>query len=238
MKYRFSLIIVLLFCSLSIYAQEPDIRILSQDKDNLILEFTPVNWAVKTIEVDGNEVVEWSFYRAEALGNPGGPAIPARTLVFGLPLEGNATVTILETEYSEPLNAPLAPIPFITRVEGHSEPVYSFLENSDWTAANSHPLAALSEPRWFRNQRITNLVFKPLHYNAGQQRVRRYTRIVVDIQFSGSAQSLPLLARADAGEQLYKSLLFNYDQARAWRKSDALPTLLKQRPQFNANQDF
>ncbi|MBD3378126.1 type IX secretion system sortase PorU [candidate division KSB1 bacterium] len=239
MKYRFASIIILFCTSLSLIAQEPDIKILSQDRNNLTLEFTPLNWSSKPIEIDGKEVFEWSFYRAEALGNAGGPAIPARTLVFGIPIDGNATVTVLETDYLDTQNSPLAPVPFITHAKGRSEPVYSLLESTDWTKAANHPLAELSEPRWFRNQRIVNLLLKPLHYHAGQQRVRRYTRLVVHLEFSGSAPSLQSQPpRPHAGEQLYKSLLVNDDQARQWRKSEALPTLAKRQPQISANQDF
>ncbi|MCC7265399.1 MAG: type IX secretion system sortase PorU [Candidatus Latescibacteria bacterium] len=74
--------------------------------------------------------------------------------------------------------------------------------------------ARLSAVGYVRDQRVVGVTFGP--QQLGKDRVSRYDQVEVVVHFGGSGVSSPV--RPDRwGEELYQSLLVNYEQARGWR---------------------
>lgn len=75
--------------------------------------------------------------------------------------------------------------------------------------------ARLSEVGYVRDQRVVGLVFGP--QQLGTDRVGLYDQVEVVVHFGGTGTSSGV--RPDRwGEELYQSLLVNYQQARPWRR--------------------
>ena len=156
----------------------------------------------------------------------GSPQTPVRILTLGVPFNGNATVNIVDSQFESIRNVDLLPVPEISRGKtGYDE---SFRPDEKvYQSYSFFPLQILeiNEPTVFRSQRIVRLVFKPLQFLPAQNLVRKYTRVVVQVHFTGSAnaQQRPVIGK---DEEWYQNLLLNYSQARTWRQLTA-PRLQK-----------
>lgn len=201
------------------YSKNEDIRILSSSADQLTFEFIPQNWQIRTKNIDGKRFVSFTFLHSTVAAKTGSPQIPARVLTLGVPFNGNATANIVDSQFETVRNVDLLPVPEISRGEtGYNE---SFRpDDKVYQSPGFFPLQILEtdEPTIFRSQRIVRLVLKPLQFLPGQNLVRKYTRVVVQVHFTGSAgtQQRPVVGK---DEEWYQDLLLNYNQARTWRQA-------------------
>ncbi len=117
-----------------------------------------------------------------------------RACLVGLPLEGAPRLEIVEARLARQVAI---------------DP-----EEERWAAASGP--AYLSEPGFVRDQRVVSAVFAP--QRLGENTVALYDRVVVDVHFGGSLAGG--LRRPDRwGEEFYRDLLVNYEQAKHWRQA-------------------
>jgi hypothetical protein len=85
------------------------------------------------------------------------------------------------------------------------------------------PLARLEGVSWMRDQRVAAILVRPVAYDARTKAVRWFSEIEIEVSFDPAREAVaPLAAAAGNGdpfESLYRGLLANYEQGRAWRRT-------------------
>ncbi len=120
-----------------------------------------------------------------------------RSVLVGLPLEGEVGLQIIEAQVAEQLEAEevLDEVGEDLRLDGP---------------------AFLGQPGFVRDQRVVQLVFAPRREAEG--RILVYNRVVVELHFTGGLSSGGRWGQDKWGEEFYRRTLLNYEQARKWRR--------------------
>lgn len=186
------------------------------------LVFQPQKWKTDTVTYATGTFQRWQFDRATYRDDIGMAAVPGQTVTLGVPLQGAVQIHIVEAVTEEKSCLHLLPIPRVDK-DGQERfvPDEAYYSRDEFYPAQ---VTDLSEPTFFRQQRVVRLAVQPLQYNPSRNTVRIYKKLVLRISMSG--QSSGRLAAAGADEGLYRSLLLNYEQARSWRQAVA-PALQK-----------
>lgn len=196
------------------------VQVLSSSANDMVVTFTPEQWRVDTLTVAGAVYHRFSFAGSEIFGEPGSPQQPSRSFVLGLPADGSAAVQIVEAPFVVRTGLRVLPVGFMDEEEGFGKISYHEKAEHYKNAEYASPVH-LSTPEFFRDQKIARLVFTPLQTGENGAQIRQYQRIVVRITFSGAQVHTVRSFPTGAGEEVYRNLLLNYDQARAWRQVSA-----------------
>jgi len=192
-----------------------DVTILSASDRQLVIEFRPQEWRTDTCLVDGEKRIQYFFKNGEYLTAPGEAQRPSRTVLIGLPPEGNLVCSIVAADVKDDGRSLLSTTPVVERDELATQ--YRYLPGG--TDAREEQLVETGEPYRFRQQRLVRLVFHPLQID-GSGSIKRYQRIAVQVRFSQTGPAMSLLAAQSPDEEkLYQTMLLNYEQARPWRLS-------------------
>jgi hypothetical protein len=159
-------------------------------------------------------------------GVPGGPALPLRVVTVAVPPTGTVEVSAQGAVAEWRDGVRLAHLPRVTTGRG-SEPAPVTLELQDppeIPAANPSvavPLARVLEVTWMRDQRVARIAVSPAAYDEANGRLSLFRKVEVEVRFGAAVAAPPqrgLGARTDGFEPLYRDVLVNYDQGRAWRR--------------------
>lgn len=196
------------------------IEILSTTESSLTVAFAPQEWQSSSQVIDSGTYQRIAFLGAEIAGQPGEPQIPMLTLVVGIPINGTVQYRVLQSDFSQEAGL-ILPTPSVRRnetaVSYNYQPEASIYQQQEpWPAE----LVQMESPDYFRDQRVARLHFYPLQFLPADGMVRKYSRIVVQLQFSGASGHPRMRPELDQQiESQYQHLLLNYDQAKSWRKS-------------------
>lgn len=199
----------------------------------MLFEFSPANWS-STEEIV--EQVSYNLYQFDNCFYPGvsgEPSVPARNIIIGIPLQGDVTVTVLDAEFTLLSNSRVLPVAEITPEEGGYQKRYSVNDGLMNTGTFfPQELYRQVENGFFRSQRILTLTMLPLQVNSLTRQVKKYSRIVVKVDFPVGTETRTIMQTASRDEDLYQKLVLNYNQARAWRE------LLKPQLRKTGKNDF
>jgi hypothetical protein len=215
----------------AVAATNPDIRLLSSSSRQVVLEFVPQEWQVDSVRVDGRLYHSFLFSGADPGGEPGEPRTPSRSVVAGIPPSGGVSLRVVSADY-ETRACSVLPVGRIVRDEILTKTEFRPDASRYASQAFAPEIAQLSDPAEFRGQRTVKISFTPLQAAPGLGQVRLYRRIVVELTFSGSGEGSASPLASGEGERIYKDLLVNYQQARAWRISDERKLAKAHRPVF------
>ncbi len=154
-------------------------------------------------------------------GEVGGPALPRREVFVAVPPTGAVRVRAIGLDAARRGPLRLAPLP--AAGAGASEAVrYDALPEAYARGSDAAPeRARLLGVSWMRGQRVAEIEILPVSYVPATGVTNVYARIAVTVEFSGAAVSGPPAAeptRPDPFEGVYRSVLVNYEQGRAWRR--------------------
>ncbi len=180
--------ISLVFISGALIADEKDARIVQSDGSGLVVEFVPSYRPVKTILVNGQPTAHYSFHGGiSAAGEtPGSPENPIRSILLRFKGLRNS-VEVLKTEYEDVPNVLLSPAPGFRKGDLDLVPVYS-LENSPYSRPGFVPekLVSLEKVGETRGAFLGNLVIHPLQYDPASRTLRKFSKILVRVNFQSS----------------------------------------------------
>ncbi len=157
---------------------------------------------------EGREFVRQDFEGASFPGrqSPGTPALGVRTLPLRLAGEKGNSVVILNSDYTDIPNVTLLPIPDLRRDPLDGTSTYH-ADRSSYSHAGFLPetigsLEYVGESRhaWFSDLRLS-----PVQYNAATRTLRKYSRLVVRVNFGEPGR------RAAAADPLLKGTALNED---------------------------
>jgi hypothetical protein len=153
---------------------------------------------------------------------PGKPEIPLRSVLFGVPFGAGIRVQILEADLQDLGEIDLAPVP---RGDGSGEMAWA----KDPAVYSSHALyppgvAQLDGPFQVRSQRVGFLRLSPIQYNPALKRAYLCRKMRVQVSFT-PGKGVPQGAYPDGFEDVFKSALVNYEQAKLWREPPSPPRI-------------
>ncbi|MBN2357180.1 type IX secretion system sortase PorU [candidate division KSB1 bacterium] len=215
-----SFLIILTFGFIAMPAQisaglPDDCTILSSSDRHVTIEFKPQGWRTDSTMIDGKPLVKVYFLGAEIIAEPGELQLPTRTLLVGVPQQGNITATLAESDYKVIPTPALQTVPQVLRSEDLTEFKYTLAPRGGDTYSQS--VLRLGEPYVFRGQRVVKVIVYPLQI-INDTETRKYQRLVITVNFAGDKKQSGSAVSAK-NETIYRDLLVNYQQARQWRTS-------------------
>lgn len=224
MKIRFTSLIggLLLIPAFFVFAgtsagQYRDIQILQSDESGITLEFKPEYFRARTFVKGRRTYVDFNFYGSVSLGieKMGFPNLRHRSLSVALPSERGNTVEVLGTEYEDVRNTVVVPIPKLVEDGSDFGANRIYEENVEAYSVSAFTRSAIVELGSVGRSRsalIGDLRIFPVQYNPAAGTVRKYTKIVLRVNFGGPAKRVA----AGVEDELLKSSIVNYDVAKRW----------------------
>jgi len=145
----------------------------------------------------------------------GKPQVPLRAVFLGIPQGSSVRAQILEAELQDIGEVDLAPVP-----RGDDWGTTSWIKDPEVYATNvlyPSAVAQLDKPITFRSQQIASLMFYPIQYNPVLRKAYCCHKMRVLVTFT-PGRGAPQEAYPDGFDDVFRSLLVNYEQAKAWRK--------------------
>jgi len=218
------LIVALIFLSsgisLALMSDNQDVKVLQSDEKSLAIEYIPRYLNSKTFQ-DGNALyTTFDFVGSVSLGyeHRGEPHLKYRAILIGLPSQLGNTVQVIAGDYEEITNVRIAPVPAYVQMDtslGYSR-VYS--EKPDAYRLNEFQpksIAELVAPGIVRDNIVANLHITPLQYNPATGVVRKYSRIVIRVNFG--TPSVTMQPQPGGDDDFLRGFMINYDEARKWK---------------------
>ncbi len=204
-------------CALGARAAEPDLRVLEDSGDRIVLELMVDGPTFSPVLVGGQSLVEVQLGGEAVLKREGEPELPRVSRSLIVPDDANLTVRVLEAESYLLEDVDVVPSRGIlsrqidpTTVPRIFGPVY------DQDAAYPGTLAELREPYIMRDHRGVVVDLYPLQLNPAQRTLEVVERLVVEIsRVGGSEVPANVLGPRDrapslAFEQLYEHHFLNW----------------------------
>ena len=200
------------------FATEDDVQLVSASDQDCVVLFSPKNFRLDTLILNDHRYQKVHFYLVSYAGEPGAPMIPCRAVVVGIPLHGDIRISVSDADFVEKQGIRLLPIPRLNREDGL--PWEDYREGSAYRQPGFSPgsLLEAEEPEFFGDQRIVRIRIYPVQFNAGENKIRHYTKILFRVAFEERREDVrPDIRSTD--ETIYRQAMVNYSQAKKWRKA-------------------
>ncbi|OGF12807.1 MAG: hypothetical protein A2W00_00845 [Candidatus Eisenbacteria bacterium RBG_16_71_46] len=152
-------------------------------------------------------------------GFAGAPALPARILLVAVPPVGEVRVRAAGSEADVREGVLVAPMPRVERGAEADRPRYvrdaaAYAGESSVAPARARLLGV----SWMRNQRVARVEIAAADYTPAARRLTLYRRVDVEVEVQPSAATATAAESPDPFEDVYRSVLVNYEQGRSWRR--------------------
>lgn len=203
-------------------------RLVSRLPDGWVIEYTPGAQPFTHVEINGKmHLLFDGMARLDAsFDHTGLPKLPVEVVTLGIPADAFVQAELLDPEYELIAKQLVAPYPTYHFSE-ETEPVAEYRKDASAYGQNRFfpSLNHVADPPGrFRDQRIASIRISPYQYNPATETLRRIVRAKLHIRLmrsdGGGSMVLPppSAVRPDPHfEELYRSTLFNYDEAKGWR---------------------
>jgi hypothetical protein len=221
------LILALLVYSFS-FSQERDIQVIQSDQNGITFEYAPIYLAPATIEYNGEKFIEYKFYGEVSEPEPdvGSPLIKYRNITLRFPGLSDNSVEILSTDSEELKNIPLVPAPTLEK-DGENDFRTKYIRKLslyDKKPFLENGVARLSDVGISRNAILGNVQIYPLEYNPVSQKLKKYTRVRIRVNFGSKEYS----GGYQKQDELLGGVGLNYEIAKNWYVPSASPKKLSQ----------
>lgn len=141
------------------------------------------------VQINGQTYWTISTGREAAQLERGAPAVPRICRSLAIPADARMKVNVLEAEYTDYKNTPVAPSKGnLLRTINPDDVPYTFgsvYNSSDWYPAG---VAELREPYILRDQRAVVLEINAFQYHPATQTLRVYTKVTVEVLADGPGE--------------------------------------------------
>jgi len=228
-KINYSIVCIILYLLLSFSINTTaksvydDYHIISQNSDNLVIEFSPREFNFDTLIVNHKEYLKISFPLASPSNEAGEPMLPVRNFTVGVPQSGKVNLSVLSADYKQIEEVTLLPVPELKKEEEFIKEVYKEGDVFSKSVVIPEKVAELIHPGYIRNQKVMTVRLSPVQYNPGKKTVTLYNKITIQISFSGGTEGVRS-ERKSGNEIIIDRGLINHKQAEKWRISTPLKT--------------
>ncbi len=183
---KYIIIVFLFFYSLS-FAQD-DYKILSSTASSLVVEFSPKYLDTTLVQINSeiyrNTVFKNASIASDSLGMP---EVPCRILSVGVPTELGNNLRIVSSNYIT-LNGNVKPIPDVKKQKDFQQ--YIYVNNPDYFNYKNPDLIEFGEFGKVRELNVQDIVINPVQFDAANGRIKFYTKIVFQIDYSNISKSV------------------------------------------------
>lgn len=201
----------------------PDMNVIESDERGISIEFRPQYVASKKILADGYtfELPQFKFGYSSLTTDPGNEDIRIRVIPIAIPSYRENVVSVIASDYESVSSFSLAPVPSVEVIDdlGASKKKY---QTKFVSQNNFYPqqIAELKNVAMVKGLLIGSLVIIPYQYQSATKTLKRYSRIVVRIDFGPKVVSNDNSGNDDWA----KATLLNYSVAKKWT---SMPSLKK-----------
>ncbi len=206
---------------------ESSFKLLAQSADGWDVQYTSRPRAFTTVIIDGKS--HFRFVEPTLSGGDedvvGTPELPTDALPLGIPFGTTLNVELINPEFETMDQQAIAPHPAYEITE-EQEAVEVLKKNIATYSRNEFfPTTQISvePPFTLRQQCVGTIRIRPYQYNPSAQTLRRLVKATLRIRLQSVNLSHQINAVVPSNsadpyfEETYKSLLWNYQQAKAWR---------------------
>jgi len=197
--------------------------VVSSSDQGIVLRYEPGSFSTRTVNVGDREYAVLSVEGADLLGRPGAPDIPVVRMVLAVP-PCRAVELSVATGGGATESGPRV-LPGLTPVETGRDEVSSSLivEGEEYSTRGLWPpqAATVSKPTWLSRQRVVHVELFPCQVEPSSGSVVRHGSIEVALSFVGLEEPVPPRGTSERWENLYRSVLGNYESGLAWRSRPA-----------------
>lgn len=203
------------------HALYPDVTVVSSDDRGITLEFRPGYVDNQAIEFQHTtfELPQFTFGLRAVKSEPGREDLQSRVINLAVPGYSGTIVSVVQADYETVNGFSLAPIPQIVPKDnlGAAERVYApkFISQQEFYPKT---LAAIQSIGKVKGWLTANLVITPLQYQSSTKTLRKYSRIVVRVEY-GSKENL---FDNTGSDEWARASLINYSAGKRWATSLAL----------------
>jgi hypothetical protein len=197
-----------------------EFRVLRSDEKSVVIEYRPRFHPLQMIGGErGEQFTRQDFDGAVASTDrlrAGSPDLRYRNIPLGFPAEAGNTVQMLASDYEDVSGVLYAPLPSL-RIRDkmlEAEPLAARAEQYSENRFLPTDIVQLSPVKRSRNFLVGAVRVFPLQYNPALRRLRKYTRVVIQVTF-GRAEVRRTSDRRE--DRLYAGAFLNYDIARSWQ---------------------
>jgi hypothetical protein len=212
MKSKISVILFLLF-SYSCLSQT-DYHILSSDFNSFIIEYTPKISDSNFVKINNENFLSVSFkeniYESKIWGIP---SVPYYAFPLGVPSEFGNTIQVLNSSFRE-ITGKLLPVPKLIKSGGIPTDKFEIGDKYNTFNTIGEDPAGFGEFGLVRGVPVQTIIIRPVQFNAAENRIRIYTKLVIKVNFS-SAQ----VTKSSTDDELLSGVLMNYSFAKHWQTS-------------------
>ena len=195
------------------------LKILSENENELTLEFTLPPFNIETLHTNGQSCQRIYLPDLTKTLQQGYPELPVKALLMQVPQDGEITTQLVETQAEILENVDLCPVPK-PLVLDNGEKTWQFIRNDGaYQEPDFFPnvLFAFGSRGILRGVSVSRLQVFPLQWNPVTQQLRYFNQIRFQVQFENplpkptrtkSANRQPKVA--DVYETLLQRTIFNY----------------------------
>ncbi len=227
--------IVIIVCYTTAFAQNgqlfPDVRIIDSDERGITIEVRPEFVPnVKIVSAEGTfELPQFRSSSSRLSNEAGNEDVLTRVISVAVPSYHGNTVSVIGSDFQTISGFSLAPVPAVRIIDDMGTTIKSYKSNYS-SGQNFYPqqIVQLSNIGMVKNWLTANLVIAPYQYNAGEKILRKYTRIVVRIEYG--VRDFPF--QQSGNDEWAQGSLLNYPIAKRWtapasmKKSSAINSVL------------
>ncbi len=198
-------------------------QFLRMDDQGWSIEYTPAPVPFTLVSINGEQ--HYLFQNGDDAVGRGHPQLPVEPLTLGIPFgyEVQSRLTVVETQNLNEAN--VAPVPRYEISDDGKAVAHYEKDPSLYSDNRFLPLSQSvdNNPITFRHQRLATIRLYPYRYNAADKVLQRIIRARVDVRLirsRGESVYLPMRPASSADrffEQTYRSMIYNYEQAKDWR---------------------
>ena len=199
-------------------------RLLSRDQSGWTFAVQAVPRPLSHVVIGGNSYTVFSGEPQERNALPGSPYLPAEPLSIGVPFDAVITADLVDPVYEDTKGMLVAPVPSYRLTKEHEAVAEYALDNRAYSRDAYLPSTTLvvDPPFVLRQQRICTIHLAPYQYNAARKSLRRLVSGTLRVRYTGgtakaAAQRTSKNENDPGFEDVYRSLVANYAEARGWR---------------------
>lgn len=222
--------------------------LLARAGDRWTVQYTPGVFSRTPVPVSGRTYQFFGGDAASSMTAVGAPQLPADALTLGVPWGRKVDAALVDAVYEDQPGVLIAPCPTYT-VDDSLQTTANFTVDNGIYAQNRFlpsQQVVVDPPFTLRRQRICTIRIAPYLYNPSTQLLRRLVRaqldisLVPDIGTGAQIQSAAGEGTDPYFEDVYKSLIWNYEEAKAWRGASSVSRAQRDstRDWFNVGQRY
>jgi len=215
-------------CSLLSVREESDrwTSVVEEGRRSLVFMCKVPQVHFDTLQLSGHMYVLPRIAGAGQETRPGYPNVPVKSLIIGIPPGSMPVVRILSESYVEYHGIDIVPVikfDVESSRQASTRAKETELSPSPIYDMNSYyPASILSGPQnnsvwWLRYQQVMELEIYPIQFNPASKTIRVYREIKLEVEYGSEGTALIAVPTDRFFENVYASVLLNYDQAKRWR---------------------